>query len=72
MTAKTSNTSIPTYSTPGEAFLDAERFRLRLSLQLSPAERLRDLEAMLQFNEAAEARNPRLRWIAERLRAAGH
>jgi hypothetical protein len=50
-------------------FEDARRFRLRLSLRASPAERLRDLESMLEFSTRAEELNPRLRAVAERLRA---
>ena len=52
-----------------EGFREAERFRLRRSLRATPAERLRDLEEMLEFAARAEALNPRLKSIAERLRA---
>lgn len=51
-------------------FAEAQRFRLQLSLRATPAERLRDLESMLEFSQQAQALNPRLRWIAERLRQA--
>jgi hypothetical protein len=51
-------------------FEEAQRFRLRLSLRATPTERLRDLEAMLVFSQQAEALNPRLRAVVERLRAA--
>lgn len=50
-------------------FKDAQRFRLWLSLRATPADRLRDLEEMLDFSRRAEELNPRLRSIAERLRA---
>jgi hypothetical protein len=42
--------------------------RLRMALKSTYAERLQDLQDMLNFNMAAEAENPRLRWIAARLR----
>jgi hypothetical protein len=50
------------------SFEEAEIFRLRQALALTPMQRLQDLEDMLQFNAEAEARNPGLRWAAERLR----
>jgi len=50
-------------------FEEAQRFRLWLSLRATPADRLRDLEGMLDFSRRAEELNPRLRSIAERLRA---
>jgi hypothetical protein len=50
------------------SFEEAELFSLRVALALTPAQRLRDLEAMIKFNAEAEARNPRLRWIVEQLR----
>jgi hypothetical protein len=50
------------------SFEEAEMFRLRQGLALTPAQRLQDLEDMLQFNAEAEQRNPALRWAAERLR----
>jgi hypothetical protein len=53
-----------------EGFREAERFRLRRSLLATPAERLQDLEEMLEFAARAEALNPRLKSIAERLRAS--
>jgi hypothetical protein len=49
-------------------FAEARRFQLGLGLALTPAERLRELEAMLDFNDMVEARNPSIRWVAERLR----
>lgn len=33
---------------------EAHQFQLRISLRLTPAERLRDLEAMWDFNDAAK------------------
>ena len=50
------------------SFEEAQLFRLRAGLALTPVQRLRDLEEMIQFNAEAEARNPGLRWVAERLR----
>jgi hypothetical protein len=50
-------------------FREAQRFRLTLSLRATPAERLRDLEGMIEFAAMAEATNPRLRMVAERLRS---
>jgi hypothetical protein len=49
-------------------FEAAEMNRLRMALKSTYAQRLQDLQDMLDFNAAAEAGNPRLRWIAERLR----
>jgi hypothetical protein len=54
---------------PIGSFEEAARFRLLVALRLTAAERLRDLEAMWDFNEMVEAQNPRTRQIAERLRA---
>jgi hypothetical protein len=53
-----------------EGFRDAARFRLRLSLRATPAERLQDLDAMVEFAANAEALNPHLQLIARRLREA--
>jgi hypothetical protein len=50
------------------SFEEAQLFHLRQGLALTPIERLRDLENMRRFNAEAEARNPTLRWAAERLR----
>jgi hypothetical protein len=50
------------------SFEEAEFFRLRQGLALTPMQRLQDLEDMLQFNDEAEQRNPGLRWAAARLR----
>jgi hypothetical protein len=49
-------------------FEEAQWFHLRRGLALTAIERLRDLENMRRFNADAEARNPSLRWAAERLR----
>ncbi len=50
------------------SFEAADLNRLRMALKSSYAQRLQDLQDMLDFNIAAEAQNPRLRWIAARLR----
>lgn len=49
------------------SFEAAELSRLTLQLRATPAERLRDLEAMWDFNEVVWANNPRVLHIAERL-----
>lgn len=49
------------------SFSGAREFQLRMSLRATPVERLRDLEAMIDFNAAVEARNPRIRRVAEAL-----
>lgn len=54
---------------PVGSFVEAARFRLSIALELSYGERLRDLEAMWDFNEMLERRNPQLRVIAARLQA---
>lgn len=54
--------------TGGWSYEDAVEFRLRMSLRATPAERLRDLEAMIDFNATVEARNPRVKRVAEALR----
>jgi hypothetical protein len=51
-----------------DGYADAQRFRLELNLRQSYAERLRTLVAMIEFNERAEAANPKLRWVVEQLR----
>lgn len=53
------------------SFEAAELFRLRMALKSTYAQRLQDLQDMLDFNAAAEARNPRLRRAVEQLRKAG-
>lgn len=50
-----------------DGFSAAQRSRLELQLRATPAERLRDLEAMWDFNEVVWANNPRVLRIAERL-----
>jgi hypothetical protein len=53
---------------PAGSFEAAEMNRLRMALKSTYQQRLQDLQAMLDFNIAAEAKNPRLRLIVERLR----
>lgn len=53
----------------GWSYADARECRLRLSLRATPLERLRDLEAMIDFNTTVEANNPRVRRMAEALSA---
>jgi hypothetical protein len=45
---------------PPGSFAAAEWFQLRQALALTPAQRLQDLQDMIDFNEQAEARNPGL------------
>jgi hypothetical protein len=53
------------------SFEATEIFQLRLALMSTHAQRLQDLQQMLDFNADAEARNPRLRWaVAQLLRSA--
>lgn len=54
--------------TPIGGFESAQLHQLRMALKSTYAQRLQDLQDMLDFNAEAEARNPRLRWIAQRLR----
>lgn len=51
----------------GWRYEDAREFRLRMSLRATCAERLRDLEAMIDFNAMVEVRNPRVKRVAEAL-----
>ncbi len=53
---------------PTGSFEAAELYQLRMALKSTYAQRLQDLQDMLDFNAEAEARNPRLRWAAARLR----
>lgn len=53
---------------PIGSFEEASRFRLLQALSLTHLERLRDLEAMWDFNEMLERQNPKMREIAEKLR----
>ncbi|MEO8314122.1 MAG: hypothetical protein ABI645_04935 [Pseudomonadota bacterium] len=50
--------------TPG-SFQAAEIFQLKLALKASPAQRLQDLQDMIDFNQRAETANPHLRDIAQ-------
>jgi hypothetical protein len=42
-------------------------YELRMALKSTYAQRLQDLQDMLDFNAEAEARHPRLRWAARHL-----
>jgi hypothetical protein len=53
---------------PTGSFEAAELYQLRMALKSTYAQRLQDLQDMLDFNTEAEARNRRLRWAAARLR----
>ena len=53
---------------PAGGFEAEELHRLRMALKSTYVQRLQDLQDMMDFNAEAEARNPRLRWAAERLR----
>lgn len=52
---------------PAGSFEAAERFQLRMALKSTYAQRLQDLQDMLDFNAEAEARNPQLRAAVKRL-----
>ncbi len=52
---------------PAGSFEAAERFQLRMALRSTYAQRLQDLQDMLDFNAEAEARNPQLRAAVKRL-----
>ncbi len=54
---------------PVGSYEEAVMFRLRTALTLTYAQRLKDLQDMLNFNAGAEEQNPRLRELAKRLRA---
>ncbi len=56
---------------PAGSFEAAEQFQLRMALKSTFAQRLQDLQDMLDFNAAAEARNPQLRAAAKHLRESG-
>jgi len=56
---------------PAGSFEAAELYQLRMALKSTYAQRLQDLQDMLDFNAEAEARNPRLLWTAARLRHRG-
>ena len=49
-------------------FEEAELFQLRMALKSTPEQRLQDLQDMIDFNREAEASNPGLRELAEKLR----
>jgi hypothetical protein len=50
------------------SFAEAQIFQLRLGLALTPAQRLQELESMIQFNADVEERNPAVKWAAAQLR----
>ncbi len=52
---------------PG-SFEAAELFQIKLALLATPAQRLQDLQDMIDFNARAEELNPRLREVAQKLR----
>ena len=54
---------------PVGSFAEAARFHLLVALGLSYADRLRDLEAMWDFNDMIEEQNPHVRRVVELLRA---
>ena len=49
-------------------FEAAEIFQFRMALTSSYAQRLQDLQDMIDFNAQAEALNPRLRWLVAQLK----
>jgi hypothetical protein len=65
MTSTRSNTGSPAIG----SFREAQRFQLQVSLSITCAERLRDLEAMFDFNDMIEELNPHTRRAAALLRA---
>lgn len=52
---------------PEGSFEAAALWQLRLALKSTYAQRLQDLQDMIDFNAAAEARNPQLRAAVRRL-----
>ena len=58
----------PELEPPAGSFEAAELSRLRAALESTYAQRLCDLQDMLDFNAEVEERNPGLRWIARQLR----
>jgi hypothetical protein len=54
--------------TRGGSFEDAELFQLEMALKSTHAQRLQDLQEMLDFNAEAEASNSVLRRTLEQLR----
>jgi len=54
------------------SFEAAELFQLELALKAAPAQRLQDLQDMVDFNARAEALNPGLAETARKLRQEEH
>jgi len=52
---------------PEGSFAAAALWQLRMALKSTPAQRLQDLQDMIDFNAAAEAANPRLRLAVKHL-----
>jgi LPS O-antigen subunit length determinant protein (WzzB/FepE family) len=52
---------------PEGSYEAAELFQLRMALKSTYAQRLQDLQDMLDFNTEAAAKNPRLRRAARQL-----
>lgn len=52
---------------PEGSFEAAALWQLRMALKSTHAQRLQDLQDMIDFNAAAEASNPQLRAAVERL-----
>lgn len=52
---------------PEGSFEAAALWQLRMALKSTHAQRLQDLQDMIDFNAAAEANNPRLRAAVRRL-----
>lgn len=52
---------------PDGSFEAAALWQLRMALKSTYAQRLQDLQDMIDFNAAAEANNPQLRAAVERL-----
>ncbi|TFG87277.1 MAG: hypothetical protein E4H19_02810 [Chromatiales bacterium] len=52
---------------PEGSFEAAALWQLRMALKSTYAQRLQDLQDMIDFNAAAEANNPQLRAAVERL-----
>ena len=65
MTSKRSSTG----SARVGSFAEAERFKFLVTLRMTYAERLQELEGMCDFNDMIEEQNPRVRHIAELLRS---
>lgn len=52
---------------PPGSFAAAELFQLKLALKATPAQRLQDLQDMIDFNSRAQELNPRLREVLRKL-----